>query len=237
MVLATLALAAFAIGLSLAFQVSQKRRRAARFRGLVLKPNCLLTRYPIAFLSGPRTVFRLFDHWNDVPLYLREHGYDVYVIEPSGHHRDERAESVRTALAQLDSSCHLIADGSLEGDLEALAAMKLANVSSFTVVKSRERAESDREKRSLSVNDLKPLASAIEVFEVSPPASFSIAAGSERLKLVLLGAHNFLIKHRTGLVHPVETAEVSFGQAGFQMEERFLDLAISLAERDLIGSD
>ncbi len=235
--LVTLAFAVFILGVSFAFQVSQKRKRAVRFRGLQLKPNCLLTRYPIAFLSGPRTVFRLFDHWNDIPLYLREHGYEVYVIEPAGRNLQERTESVRSAVAQLDSNCHLIADGSLEPDLLALAKMKMSNVSSLTLVKTRQRDRYASKLHSISVNDLKPLSVAVDVFEIDEPNGLSIPTGSDRLKLVLLGAHNFLIKRRTLFVHPLETAEVTARSASFQIEERFLDLAISLAERDLIRSD
>ncbi len=232
-----LALAMFVIGASAAFQVSHRRHRNERFRGLQLKPNCLLTRYPIAFLSGPRTVFRLFDHWNDIPLFLREHGYEVFVIEPAGRNLKERTDSVRSSIAELNSNCHLIADGSLEADLEAIAEMKLANVTSLTVVKAAHRQRFVRSPSAPSVRDLKPLAVAVEIFQVDQPPGFTNNAWSQNLKLVLLAAHNFLIKRRTLFVHPFETAELSPAQPGFVMEERFLDLAISLAERDLVGSD
>jgi hypothetical protein len=232
MIIFVAAVAALLIFASISFQIWQRRIRASRFQGLVLKPNCLLTRYPIAFLSGPRTVFRLFDHWNDVPLFLREHGYEVYVIEPSGRTLSERTESVCAALESLQSRCHLVADGSLEQDMESLASMKLAYLSSFTVVKTAARERYPSQSTSISPRDLKPLASAVEIFEV--PADILVQGFSAKLKLLLLSGHNFLIKRRTLFVHPFETAEVS---SGFASEERFLDLAISLAERDVIGSD
>jgi len=210
------------LGASLGFQVLERRHRARRFKTLTLKPNCLLTRYPIAFLSGPRTVFRLFDHWNSVPLYLREHGYEVYVIEPSGPSLEARSASVMSALTSL-GRCHLIADGSLEADLDAIAALRPLEVSSYTVVKTADRARYQRS-NSISPRDLKP--SLVDIFEING----SVASGFRaKAKLILLMAHNFLIQRRTRFVHPFETAEVS---QGFTSEESFLDLAISLAERD-----
>lgn len=228
-----LTLSALVIGASLLFQVSQRRMRAVRFRGLELKPNCLLTRYPMAFISGPRTLFRLFDHWNDIPLYLREHGYEVFVIEPAGRTRLERTESVRVAVSQLETNCHLIADGSLEFELEELARMKMPHVTSLTVVKTRLRERFASREPTLSVNDLRPTATAVEIFEIES-IEFPLRGFAHRMKLVLLGAHNFLIKRRTQFVHPLETAEFSSARPGFVIEQRFLDLAISLAERDVL---
>ncbi len=225
------------IGVSLLFQVLQRRKRASRFRGLELKPNCLLTRFPMAFISGPRTLFRLFDHWNDIPLYLREHGYEVFVIEPSGRSQVERAESVRAAVSQLTTHCHLIADGSLESELEKIAQMKLPHVSSLTVVKARHRERFGASRGpTLSVSDLRPVAMAVEVFEIDN-VDFVLSGLGAKGKLLLLGAHNFLIKRRSQFVHPNETAELSSAQPGFVIESRFLDLAISLAERDVLSSD
>jgi hypothetical protein len=226
---------ALVLGSSALFQISQRRLRAVRFRALTLKPNVLLTRYPITFLSGPRTVFRFFDHWNDIPLFLREHGYEVYVIEPTGRTPEERLKSVCSALESMPTQCHLVADGSLEQDMQKLANLRLSKVSSFTVVKSSHRERSSSRPTELSINDLKPLAKAVEFFEV-PPVTDVVSTTSGRFKLILLGAHNFLIKRRTFFVHPFETAEIPMA-ANFKSEERFLDLAISLAERDLIGSD
>jgi hypothetical protein len=210
---------------SLAFQVFERRTRARRFRSLVLKPNCLLTRHPIVFLAGPRTVFRLFDHWNSVPLYLREHGYDVYVIDPSGAKRAARTASVLSALRSL-GRCHLIADGSLEEDLEEIATLRPLEAASYTLVKTpdRERYLKPSGPR-IDARDLKP--SLVDVYTIEGRGAQGFMS---KTKLVLLMAHNFLIQRRSHFVHPFETAEVS--PESFANEERFLDLAISLAERD-----
>jgi hypothetical protein len=220
-------ISALTLGLSIAFQIFERRLRAKRFQMLELKPNCLLTRYPIVFLSGPRTVFRLFDHWNSVPLYLREHGYEVYVIEPSGSKRTERTASVLSAIESL-GRCHLIADGSLEQDLEDIASLRPLGVASSTVVKTPDRSRYKTRTSSISPRDLRP--SLVESFTIH---GSSVDGWMAKSKLVLLMAHNFLIQKRTLFVHPFETAEIS--PLSFENEARFLDLAIILAERDVSG--
>lgn len=182
------------IGARLAFQAFARRRRASRFGGLELRPNCLLTRYPIAFIARPPSIFRLFDDWRDVPLFLREHGYEVFVIEPLK--RDDITASVVHALDATPRKLHLIASAEFESTLTHIARLKHPMASSLTVVK-KPRAERVRTTSRLSIEDLKPLDFAIENFEVRE------ARKSER----------------------------------FAFESRFLDLAISLAERDAMMSD
>ncbi len=228
-------LSAFVLGFSALFQIAQRQARSARFHALILKPNVLLTRYPIAFLGGPRSVFRFFDHWNDVPRFLREHGYEVYLIEPSGRSDEERRDSVCAALESMKTQCHLVADGSLELEMKTLANLRLSKVATFTVVISSHRERYPALATEPTIGDLKPLAKVVDIFKVPPPETV-ISTFSTRFKLILLGAHNTLIKRRTIFVHPFETAEI-MSKTGFKSEERFLDLAISLAERDLIGSD
>ncbi len=229
MLVTIFAASAFILALSLVFQVIERRVRSRRFASLELKPNCLLTRYPIVFVSGPRTVFRIFEHWNSVPLYLREHGYEVYVIEPSGTRREQRTASVLSAVQSL-GRCHLIADGSLEEDLENIASLRPLGVASFTVVKTPDRKRYDvARESSISARDLKP--SLVDVFMIQGSAG---GGWMNTTRLVLLMAHNFLIQRRSQFVHPFETAEVSIGSFG--SEARFLDLAIRLAERDVSGS-
>jgi hypothetical protein len=43
-----------------------------------LRPNCLLTRYPICFMHGLKSIFNAHDYWHGIPDYLKNHGYDVF---------------------------------------------------------------------------------------------------------------------------------------------------------------
>lgn len=161
------------------------RSRKKRFKGLELRPNCLLTRYPIIFLSKPKSLLRPFDAWRDVPLFLREHGYEVLILTPV---RNAAFQSVHAALKDLDSKCHLIAGRSERALLEGIAEARLDNVASLTVV---QRSSETGSQNSLHVDDLRPARQAIETFELRD--------------------------------RPREP---------WQFEARFLDYAISLAERD-----
>lgn len=210
---------------AIVFQVRRTTQRRQRLNELELRPNCLLTRHPIAFIAGRRSVFRLFDHWNEVPLYLREHGYDVLTIEPNP--RSVSASALK-ALDELPGPCHIIADSSLSSDLETIARSRHANAASLTRVCNPRRRPRTR-RRALAIDDLKPLESAIEEFEIpsARPAGFS-----ERVNLALLWAHNHLIVGSRRAVDPIETAAVE-SRRPFALEERFLDLAVQLAERDV----
>lgn len=209
------------------FQVRRTTLRRKRMSDLELRPNCLLTRHPIAFISGRRSVFRLFDHWNEVPLFLREHGYEVLTIEPNP--RSISASALK-ALDELPGPCHIIADSSLNPELETIARSRHANAASLTrVFNPRRRPKADR-RRGLAIDDLKPLESAIEEFEI--PVKPRPAGFGERVNLALLWAHNHLIVGSRRAVDPIETAAIQ-SRRPFALEERFLDLAVQLAERDV----
>ncbi len=57
------------------------KRRLKRFQSLSLVPNVLLTRHPILFISRARSLFRMGGDFFELPVFLREHGYQVEEIE------------------------------------------------------------------------------------------------------------------------------------------------------------
>ncbi len=46
-----------------------------------LKPNCLLTRRPLIWITPPRSLFYYKKPWADIPLLLFEHGYKVNLLQ------------------------------------------------------------------------------------------------------------------------------------------------------------
>lgn len=54
-----------------------REHRQYRFH---LKPNCLLTRNSIVFITGPRSLFYFRKYWNAYPEVLAEHGYQVFTL-------------------------------------------------------------------------------------------------------------------------------------------------------------
>lgn len=209
--LSALGVAGLLLSLSYWLQAARKRERALRLKGLELKPNCLLTRYPIVFLSGPRSLFRLFDHWNDVPMFLREHGYEVFVIEPVGRTSETRIASAHEALQAFGGPCHLIADSSLEAEVEALADLNLSNLKSLTVVRNPARVASGSSSSSVSIADLKPRRSAVEVFLINDESNES-AKRSEHADSVFA--------NETGI--SVDALEKAMGQSPRRLRQRIL---------------
>ncbi len=170
-----------AVVITAVIRFALRRARLARFKGLELRPNCLLTRYPIVFVSKQKSLFRIFDEWNDIPKYLREHGYDVMILTPVPGYA---LPSVLGALEELTTKCHLIAGDSHRGLLDQLASHP--KVCSLTHVKSTPSPDRTR----IRAEDLRP--TSIETFELDRKSS----------------------------------------RSPWEVEAKFLDFAISLAERD-----
>ncbi len=186
------------VGAAFRFQRFDRSRRLARLVGLELRPNCLLTRHPIAFVTTTRSLFQFDDPFAiDVPAYLREHGYEVLVLEIPKMANDSSA-AVVASLDTMSERCHLIASSAHQSTLEAVAHHKHPMAASLTVVTDPRRPLRNASSQGRpSLKDFKPLPSAVE--------SFEIAVDPERKP--------------------------------FWFESCFLELAISLAERDAMLSD
>ncbi|WP_413561079.1 hypothetical protein [Bdellovibrio sp. HCB209] len=66
----------FALLVTLA--ILTNRARAKKHYDQELQPNCLLTRWPLLFVTGQRSFFYFSNYWNIYPSYLAEHGYEVF---------------------------------------------------------------------------------------------------------------------------------------------------------------
>ncbi|QDK45152.1 hypothetical protein DOM22_08275 [Bdellovibrio sp. ZAP7] len=61
-----------------ALAVLTNKARAQKHYDQELQPNCLLTRWPLLFVTGQRSFFYFSNYWNIYPSYLAEHGYEVF---------------------------------------------------------------------------------------------------------------------------------------------------------------
>lgn len=80
-----------------------------------LTPNCLLTRWPVLFLTGPRSFFYFKKFWNFYPSFLAEHGYEIFHIRLPWSNRDLRLSRFQEFLksqAQHQRHFHLVMDSS-----------------------------------------------------------------------------------------------------------------------------
>ncbi len=126
------ALAAFSIlSLLVAVRWLSVRQRTQRLVNLELRPNCLLTRSPIVFVTGRRSLFYFLNYWNEIPGFLREHGYEVQVYSLPWRGSAARYQSLNKFLEKAVRPVHLIADSSSRAEVERLLLTKRGRLASF----------------------------------------------------------------------------------------------------------
>ncbi len=210
----------------LAVHVAIDYFRSLRLRDIALVPNCLLTRYPIVFITGRRSVFYFLNYWNQVPAFLAAHGYEIEVLELPWRGSDRRLDALKAVLVARRRPCHLIGDSSIEAELSAARHWGLLNLKSATIVECEDRTVRGR----ASVSDLRPRRDGLRPLAL-PKASVKLGAAPAAawLQALFLSLHNALAAE-TNIV----AAEIGLSLSGqtWIVERKFLELAISLAEDD-----
>lgn len=80
-------------------------------KNLVLRPNCLLTKSPLVFLSGPRSLFFFSKPYGDLPAFLFEHGYRIAIPSLPFTSRQGRSNAFTNWVqTQKDKTFHIITD-------------------------------------------------------------------------------------------------------------------------------
>lgn len=216
----------FSTSVFLALHVTVDFFRSRRLKRLELIPNCLLTRYPLVFVTGKRSAFYFTNYWNQVPAYLAEHGYEVEIVELPWADSARRLDALKATLVSRRRPCHLIGDSSIEDELKIAGDWGLLNLKTVTLVECEDRSVRGR----VSVSDLKPRLDGIRSLVLPKPAtSWGPAPLSAWLQALMLSIHN-TFSSSAGIVG----AEVGLSLSGqtWIVERKFLDLAISLAEDD-----
>ena len=99
-----------------------------------LRPNCLLTRYPIIFLSGRTSLFRFGSSWRDIPDWLEAHGYDVLVFKFSSNSHQKRINELKSFLElSKGDPYHFVGEKSSIKELEWLQSLNNKCVKSLTI--------------------------------------------------------------------------------------------------------
>lgn len=98
-----------AVTVSVAITSNIKRRK--RNFSFELTPNCLLTKWPILFVSGKRSLFYFSSYWNVYPEFLTEHGYEVYHLNLPWYNSEKRLQLFDQFLSkQQNRKFHFIVD-------------------------------------------------------------------------------------------------------------------------------
>ena len=131
MFLAPALLAILILSLLVAVRWLSVRQRSKRLIDLELRPNCLLTRSPIVFVTGRRSLFYFLNYWNEIPGFLREHGYEVRVCSLPWRGVATRYQLLTQFIESAPRPVHLIADSSSKTEIEKLLLTKRARLASF----------------------------------------------------------------------------------------------------------
>lgn len=109
---------AFAMGL-LSLGLFSNLRRGAKVFEFPLQPNCLLTRYPVVFLTGPRSIFYFRKYWNAFPVYLAEHGYEVFTVHLpwKGPARKQKLREFLAEQERTEKVFHFVVDAATSVEL------------------------------------------------------------------------------------------------------------------------
>jgi hypothetical protein len=130
-----------------------------------LKPNCLLTRHPILFLSGKKSLFYFMSYWNMIPGYLQSHGYDVEELNLPWRKQRQRQAFLEEFFrkAQEDGRKYHVVGDSLD-ELSWLSDLAYDSVLDcwFPQVDEKNTAHP----RSVSPEDLSPRHTKVHIFAV-----------------------------------------------------------------------
>lgn len=119
------------LSLLIAIRWISVRQRSKRLINLELHPNCLLTRSPIVFVTGRRSLFYFLNYWNEIPGFLREHGYDVQVFTLPWRDTAKRYQLLTQFLESSQRPVHLIADSTSKTEIDRILLTKRAQLASF----------------------------------------------------------------------------------------------------------
>lgn len=61
--------------------IKWNKARLNRKYSYPLFPNCLITRHPVVFIHGRKSLFYFGNYWNFIPQFLIDHGYEVIDLD------------------------------------------------------------------------------------------------------------------------------------------------------------
>lgn len=207
--------------LLLGLAIFSNRARASQVINFELTPNCLLTRWPLLFVTGPRSLFYFSSYWNSYTSFLAEHGYEVFTLHLPWSDPSLRRERFTHFLDEQDKALrhfHLFLDqATLEEFEDVIRKKKSSALRSLTTIKDQ---DTDEKRKKESLTSL-PLPSGT----VDLPSSFQTAL---HIKATFL-LHKYLLRKRS--LPSLSTLGAT--QGALDNGRLLLERAQTLAEMDL----
>lgn len=134
------------------FAVLSNLYREHRHYKITLKPNCLLTRHPVVFVTGLRSLFYFRKYWNAYPEILAEHGYEVFTLHLPwrGPERRQKMREFLNQQRELGQKYHFVCDEFTASEFKESFATTPA-LKSLTLIQAEEFA-SEQKKQSVLLN-------------------------------------------------------------------------------------
>jgi hypothetical protein len=136
--------------LFIGFAVLTNLYREYRQYKFELKSNCLLTRKPVVFIKGLRSIFYFRKYWNSYPEILAEHGYKVFTLHLPWQGKT-RLTKMKKFLNQQDSnskSYHFVCDEFSSVEFKELFEQS-SSVASLTILKNKNELSPEHKNTSL----------------------------------------------------------------------------------------
>lgn len=114
-------------------------------KNLALRPNCLITKYPLLFVPGPRGLFFNKKPFLFLPEFLYQHGYQVQILNLPSRNLENRKKAFQKWIEKETKKINFIFDPKAKKELADLIPLHLK--ASFTEIQSetlKERADYER---------------------------------------------------------------------------------------------
>ncbi len=109
-----------------------------------LEKNILLTRYPLVFYPGKKTLFFHKKYWQILPEYLAEHGNDVFHLHLPWHSSKKRIQVFRQLMQEYSGKYHLIVDDIGFIELSLIDKEKYKYIASVLWIRSKQHTSIDQ---------------------------------------------------------------------------------------------
>lgn len=103
-----------------------------------LEKNILLTKHPLVFYPGKKTLFFHKKYWQALPQYLAEHGNDVFHLHLPWHSSKKRIQVFRQLMQEYSGKYHLIVDDIGFSELSVIDKEKQKFIASILWVRSHQ---------------------------------------------------------------------------------------------------